>query len=85
MMAGIDMVHVPYKGSPPVLTDLLAGQIAVAFDNVLIGRNIVPFFATSVDSNGTLPIIQHASAMTAVANDKGEGRKCARRSIDGSS
>ena len=34
-MAGIDMVHVPYKGSPPVLTDLLAGQIAVAFDNVL--------------------------------------------------
>src|SRR5688572_28453870 len=34
-MAGIEMVHVPYKGSPPVLTDLLGGQIAVAFDNVL--------------------------------------------------
>lgn len=33
--AGIDMVHVPYRGSPPVLTDLMAGRIAVAFDNVL--------------------------------------------------
>ena len=34
-MAGIDMVHIPYKGSTPVLTDLLAGQVSVAFDNVL--------------------------------------------------
>ena len=33
--AGIDMVHVPYRGSPPVLTDLMGGRIAVAFDNVL--------------------------------------------------
>ena len=34
-MAGIDMVHVPYKGSPPALTDLIAGQVSAAFDNVL--------------------------------------------------
>ena len=34
-MAGIDMVHIPYKGSPPALTDLLAGQVSAAFDNVL--------------------------------------------------
>ena len=33
--AGIDMVHVPYRGSPPLLTDLMAGRVAVAFDNVL--------------------------------------------------
>ncbi|WP_168033936.1 tripartite tricarboxylate transporter substrate binding protein [Falsiroseomonas selenitidurans] len=33
--AGIDMVHVPYRGSPAVLTDLMGGRIAVAFDNVL--------------------------------------------------
>jgi tripartite-type tricarboxylate transporter receptor subunit TctC len=34
-MTGIDMVHVPYRGSPPVLVDLMAGRIAVALDNVL--------------------------------------------------
>jgi tripartite-type tricarboxylate transporter receptor subunit TctC len=33
--ARIDLLHVPYKGSPPVLTDLIGGQITAAFDNVL--------------------------------------------------
>src|SRR5712691_6971697 len=31
LIAGIDWVHVPYKGGPPVLTDLLSGQIQVGF------------------------------------------------------
>jgi tripartite-type tricarboxylate transporter receptor subunit TctC len=31
-MAGVDMVHVPYRGSTPALTALLAGQVQVLFD-----------------------------------------------------
>jgi len=31
LMAGVDLVHVPYRGSPPALTDLLGGQLQLMF------------------------------------------------------
>ncbi|WP_312529351.1 tripartite tricarboxylate transporter substrate binding protein [Comamonas sp.] len=34
MMAKVDMIHIPYKGSAPAVTDLLGNQIAIMFDNM---------------------------------------------------
>jgi tripartite-type tricarboxylate transporter receptor subunit TctC len=45
MMAGINMLHVPYRGGAPALTDLLAGQVqiifvttAASFEHIKTGR-----------------------------------------------
>jgi tripartite-type tricarboxylate transporter receptor subunit TctC len=34
MMAGVNMVHVPYRGLAPALTDLIGGQVQVLFDTI---------------------------------------------------
>jgi tripartite-type tricarboxylate transporter receptor subunit TctC len=33
-MAGVEMQHVPYKGSPPALNDVMGGQVNMTFDNI---------------------------------------------------
>jgi tripartite-type tricarboxylate transporter receptor subunit TctC len=34
MMTGVNLVHVPYRGAAPALTDMLGGQVQVMFDNL---------------------------------------------------
>lgn len=41
--AGIDLTHIPYKGSAPTITDLLGGQIQASF---LIAGNVLPHLKT---------------------------------------
>jgi tripartite-type tricarboxylate transporter receptor subunit TctC len=34
MMTGVDMIHVPYRGDAPALTDLIGGQVQIMFGTV---------------------------------------------------
>ncbi len=44
MMTNTDIVHVPYKGSAPALTDLMGGHVMMIFDNT---PNVVPHIKTN--------------------------------------
>ena len=48
-MTGIDIVHVPYKGSAPALTDLVAGRVQVMIDNL---PAVLPF----AENNNVRPL-----------------------------
>lgn len=37
-MAGVDILHVPYKGSGPAITDMLGGQVDLMFDSITSAR-----------------------------------------------
>jgi tripartite-type tricarboxylate transporter receptor subunit TctC len=39
--AGVELVHVPYKGAAPALVDLVSGQVDLMFNNVLISATYV--------------------------------------------
>ena len=60
-MTGVDMTHVPYRGSSPAVNDLVGGQVDVMFDNLpsSIGQiragNLRPIAVTSAQRSPALP------------------------------
>jgi tripartite-type tricarboxylate transporter receptor subunit TctC len=60
-MTGVDMVHVPYKGSAPAITDLAGGQVQVMFDNLPSSISFIkagrlrPLGVTSLERVPALP------------------------------
>lgn len=40
-MAGVQMQHIPYKGSLPALTDVIGGQADLAFDSLVIAQPLI--------------------------------------------
>jgi tripartite-type tricarboxylate transporter receptor subunit TctC len=61
VMTGIDMIHVPYRGAGPAMTDLLPGRVQLMFDNlpssiehIRAGR-LRPLGVTSVKRSEALP------------------------------
>ncbi len=61
MMTGADMTHVPYRGSAPALTDLIAGRVQVMFDlmpssiGYLRSRRLRPLAVTTLARSDALP------------------------------
>jgi tripartite-type tricarboxylate transporter receptor subunit TctC len=61
MMTGIEMVHVPYRGAAPALTDMLGGQVQVMFDNVptslehIRSGSLRPLAVTTATRSAVLP------------------------------
>jgi tripartite-type tricarboxylate transporter receptor subunit TctC len=67
--AGINTLHVPYRGSGPMLTDLLGGQVQAAFDNlpasvehIKTGR-LLALAVTAAVRSGTLPDVPSLSEL----------------------
>ena len=63
MMTGLDMLHVPYRGAAPMLTDLIGGQVQVAFDPMpssieyVKGGKLRPLAVTTAVRSQALPEI----------------------------
>ena len=59
--AGVDMVHVPYKGIGPMMTDLLGGTVDLAFDGLasssaqIRAGKLIPLAVTSTERSPLLP------------------------------
>jgi len=63
MMAGVDIVHVPYRGTGPALTDLIGGQVQMYFDGIptsiehIKSGKLRALAVTSVSRSSVLPSI----------------------------
>ena len=65
--AGLDMVHVPFAGSPPGLAQVMGGQIPVMFDGVATSRNLIAtgkVQAWAVASSKRLSVLPDVPTMT---------------------
>lgn len=60
-MAGVDMQHIPYRGSAPAVADLLGNQVAIMFDNMpsaithVRAGKLVPLAVTTAERSPELP------------------------------
>lgn len=60
-MTGVKFVHVPYKGSGPMVNDLVGGQVDLSFDNLpssiaqIRAGNLRPIAVTSAERSAALP------------------------------
>ena len=60
-MTGVELVHVPYRGSAPAVNDLISGQVDVMFDNLpssieqVRGGNLRAIAVTSAKRTSALP------------------------------
>ena len=57
MMAGVDMIHVPYRGGAPAMTDLMAGQVQVVFESMefIKAGKLRPLAVTTATRSEALP------------------------------
>ena len=61
ILGGVQTIHVPYKGSAPVITDMLGGQISISFLNIagvkpqLDARQLRPVAVTTLRRSAVLP------------------------------
>lgn len=66
MLAGIDMVHIPYRGGGPAMTDLLSGQVQLSFGSVASSMQYIrggQLRALGVTSPGRLDVLPDVPAI----------------------
>ena len=66
ILAGVDLVHVPYRGAGPAMQDLIAGKVDVMFDGAatsakqIVGGNLTGLAVASKDRNPAMPDVPTA-------------------------